>query len=232
MESSQNIPPGDLPGDLVELPLFPLNNVVLFPGMRLPLHIFEERYRTMIGECVRQETPFGVLLIREGQEVGDPAEPFRVGTTARISQVQNLQEGRMNIMTQGERRFQVVDIVQRTPYLVGLVRYLEDESGETSEDLLEGVRAELATFLRHQETIAGGWHRRVEVPRDPVRLSQAAVVALTSSIELPRDLRQQLLEISNAGERLEKLLPVLKRGNQLMLEQAEQSNPFKGARLN
>jgi uncharacterized protein len=228
MESSQNIPRDDL----AELPLFPLNNVVLFPGMRLPLHIFEERYKAMIGECARRESPFGVLLIREGQEVGDPAEPFRVGTTARITQVQTLQEGRMNILTQGERRFEVVEIVQQVPHLVGLVRYLEEEAGEVPDTLLAGVRAAYATFLRHQETIAGGWNRRLEVTGDPIKLSQDAIAGLASAIELPRDLRQQLLETPTARERLEKLLPLLQRGNQLMEEQVQQSNPFRGARLN
>ena len=62
--------------DLAQLSLFPLN-LVLFPGMPLPLHIFEERYKAMIGDCVEREQPFGIVLIKEGQEVGDPAEPAR-----------------------------------------------------------------------------------------------------------------------------------------------------------
>ena len=74
------------PEDLLQLSLFPLN-VVLFPGMPMPLHIFEERYKAMIGECVDREEPFGIILIKEGQEVGEPAEPVKVGTTARIVQV-------------------------------------------------------------------------------------------------------------------------------------------------
>ena len=68
---------------LVQLPLFPLN-LVLFPGMDLPLHIFEERYKSMIGDCLNQNLPFGVVLIKEGLEVGTPAEPERIGTSARI----------------------------------------------------------------------------------------------------------------------------------------------------
>ena len=63
------------PGSYHELPLFPLNNVVLFPAMPLPLHIFEERYKAMIGDCINRNAPFGVLLIREGREVGAPATP-------------------------------------------------------------------------------------------------------------------------------------------------------------
>ena len=86
------------PEELRQLSLFPLN-VVLFPGMPMPLHIFEERYKAMIGECVNREEPFGIILIKEGQEVGGPADPVKIGTTARIAQVERLDEYRVNIMT-------------------------------------------------------------------------------------------------------------------------------------
>ena len=72
MEQAQPVPNDDV----AELPLFPLN-VVLFPGMPLPVHIFEEQYKGMIEDCLDRDKPFGVVLIKEGQEVGDPAKPFR-----------------------------------------------------------------------------------------------------------------------------------------------------------
>ena len=77
----------------MELPIFPLNTV-LFPGARLPLHIFEERYKAMINACIDERRPFGVCLIRSGSEPGAPAEPFNVGTTAHIRQVQRLEDGK------------------------------------------------------------------------------------------------------------------------------------------
>jgi Lon protease-like protein len=227
MEKPQEIPRDDLS----ELPLFPLN-VVLFPGMRLPLRIFEERYKAMIGDCLEREAPFGVILIREGQEVGGPAEPFRVGTTARITQVQRLEEGRLNIMTRGERRFELVEIIQQRPHLVGLVKYLEEEAGEIPESLVTEVTQEYTAFLRHLATLAGGWNSRINVTQDPVQLSSEVVSSLASSIELPRDLRQQLLETPTARERLERLLPLLQRGIQLLQEQIEKNHPFRGPRLN
>jgi Lon protease-like protein len=227
MEQPQEIPRDDLS----ELPLFPLN-VVLFPGMRLPLHIFEERYKAMIGDCLEREAPFGVILIKEGAEVGGPAEPFRTGTTARITQVQRLEEGRLNIMTRGERRFELVEIVQQTPHLVGLVRYLEEESGDIPDSLVTAATQEYTTFLRHLATLAGGWNSQINVTDDPVQLFSEAISSLSSSIELPRDLRQQLLEAPTAQERLEKLLPLLKRGIQLLQEQIEKNHPFRGPRLN
>ena len=89
-----NEEPNQDPGrDAVLLPLFPLN-LVLFPGMPLPLHILEERYRAMIGECRDTEQPFGVVLIKEGLEVGGPADPFMTGTSARIVRVEDMDDGR------------------------------------------------------------------------------------------------------------------------------------------
>ncbi|MBF6600779.1 MAG: LON peptidase substrate-binding domain-containing protein [Dehalococcoidia bacterium] len=75
----------------MDLRLFPLQTV-LFPGMRLPLHIFEERYKIMVRECIDEDAPFGVVLIRSGAEVGGGAIPHDVGTTARIIQVEYLDE--------------------------------------------------------------------------------------------------------------------------------------------
>ena len=228
MEPSRNIP-GD---DLIELPLFPLNSVVLFPGMKLPLHIFEERYKAMIGACSEQDASFGVLLIKEGQEVGDPAHPFQIGTTARITEVQQLEDGRMNISTLGEHRFEVVEIIQQVPHLVGMIRYLEEEPAEVSNVLVEEVRKEFSQFLRHQATIAGGWNSQIDVTANPTQLFSDVISSLSANVELPGELRQKMLESSTNQQRLEQLLPVLSRGNQIMREHVEKNNPFRGHRLN
>ena len=228
MEQPQEIPRDDL----TELPLFPLNNVVLFPGMKLPLHIFEERYKEMIGRCSEASSPFGVLLIKEGQEVGEPAEPFTVGTTARITDLQSMEDGRMNIFTEGEQRFRVVEIIQQTPYLVGLVQFLEEELGDVAEVLVEEIRQEYVGFLTHQATIAGGWNSRVDVTDDPPQLFWDVMSSLSSSVEVPKELRQRLLESATTQQRLEQVLPVLSRSNQIMREHAEKNNPFQGNRLN
>src|SRR5438046_1437349 len=93
------------------LPLFPLNTV-LFPGMPLRLHIFEERYRLMIGECVERKQPFGVVLIKAGREVGEPAEPRGVGTTALIAAMSRMDDGRMNLVAVGQERFRIDELRQ------------------------------------------------------------------------------------------------------------------------
>jgi len=102
----------------MDLRLFPLQTV-LFPGMRLPIHVFEDRYRLMIRECIEEDAPFGVLLIKSGSEVGGPAVPHDLGTTARILQVEYLEDGRMNIFTIGERRFRTIALNTTQPYLRG-----------------------------------------------------------------------------------------------------------------
>src|SRR5438128_2047759 len=91
----------------MDLRLFPLNTV-LFPGMRMPLHIFEERYKIMVRECMEEDAPFGIVLIRSGVEVGGGAVPHSLGTTARIMQVEYLDEGRLNLFAIGERRFRII----------------------------------------------------------------------------------------------------------------------------
>ena len=222
---------GDTSSDLVEVPLFPLN-LVLFPGMRLPLHIFEERYKTMISNCIERETPFGVLLIKEGVEAGGLAEPFRIGTTARITQNTPLEGGRFNILTIGENRFELVEIVSNTPFMVGNIRFLAEEQGEVSEHLLIEIREEYSTFLKQLATVAGGWNRIVDVPTDSSTLARDVIATMASSIELSTSLRQEILEDPIVKSRLDRLLPLLKQGNELMQEKVEDSNPFKGARLN
>ena len=140
----------------MQLSLFPLN-LVLFPGMALPLHIFEERYKAMIGDCLDREEPFGIVLIKEGREVGEPAEPFRIGTTARIVQSETLEEGRLNILTRGEHRFELVEITQQLPHLAGQVKILHEDPGDEPS----GVTAEIAdatAAARGESHRPGEWH--------------------------------------------------------------------------
>lgn len=108
------------------LPLFPLNTV-LFPNMPISLHIFEERYKLMITRCIEQQSPFGVVLLQSGAEVeglGQPAQPYTIGCTAQITQVQPLNMGRMNLVAVGRDRFRITEFDYSEPYLVGEVEML------------------------------------------------------------------------------------------------------------
>ncbi len=114
----------------MEIPLFPLRSV-LCPGVALPLHIFEERYRLMVNRCIDHGQPFGVVLLRDGREVGPlRGQVAAVGTTAVIRRAGTYPDGRLDIMTVGQQRFRLdeVDNVSQ-PYLVGQVSLLEEPLG-------------------------------------------------------------------------------------------------------
>ena len=113
--------------DLHYLRLFPLGAAVLFPGMELPLVVFEDRYRLLIQECQDEDAPFGVVLLQTGGEVADPsAEPHRVGTTAHIHAAEAGADGRLHIISMGRHRFRVHSLSQERPYLAAQVEYLTD----------------------------------------------------------------------------------------------------------
>ncbi|MDQ3966291.1 MAG: LON peptidase substrate-binding domain-containing protein, partial [Actinomycetota bacterium] len=115
---------------MADIPLFPLN-VVLMPGTPLPLHIFEERYKLMVNECLDSETEFGMVLADESGTRG-------VGCTARIVElVQRYDDGRLVILVEGSRRFRLKNILTGKPYYVGEVEYLEDEPEEDVTSLAE-----------------------------------------------------------------------------------------------
>ena len=212
---------------LTRLPLFPLN-LVLFPGMDLPLHIFEERYRDMIGECLENDAPFGVVLIKDGPEVGAPADPERIGTSTRILRSEMLDQGRMNIMTRGQQRFEIEEIVQRVPHVVGRVRYLVDIEGEDCAKLIPQVNEEYVDLVRNLTALACGYTSRVEIPEDPIELSYA----IAASLEMEPHLRQSLLVTETAATSLFDLIPMLKQGNRALREQIAKQNPYQGPRLN
>jgi Lon protease-like protein len=109
------------------IPLFPLETV-LFPYTALPLHIFEPRYREMIMHCLETDSPFGVVLIREGREVGDPeVQVHEVGTLARIGRLRRQPDGRLHLLAIGEERFQIVRVLRHeAPYLKAHVRLWRD----------------------------------------------------------------------------------------------------------
>jgi Lon protease-like protein len=136
-----------------DLPLFPLRSV-LCPGVALPLHIFEDRYRLMIGRCLERGEPFGAVLVREGHEVGPVHGRIAdVGTTAIIRRAGRYPDGRLDILTVGERRFHLDALDTRSePYLVGRVTLLDEPSGP---DLVVAEQAQRVgrRFLRYLELL-------------------------------------------------------------------------------
>ncbi|MBG0563499.1 LON peptidase substrate-binding domain-containing protein [Actinoplanes aureus] len=206
------------------LPVFPLSTV-LFPGLVLPLHIFEERYRTLVRELVAQsaDTPheFGVVTLRHGSEVapdtGDgpaadtpsvsAADLYEVGCTAELRHVTELPDGRFDIMTVGRRRFTVLSVEQgTTPYLTAQVRWLpeETEADETAHLLAPRV---LTAFQAYLELLRPNSEVLDQVPDDPTVLSH--LVAATAQLTVEE--RQLLLAMPDTASRLRAELRLLNR---------------------
>ena len=203
---------------MVEIPLFPLKTV-LFPGAMLPLQIFEERYRLMIGRCLREEAPFGVVLIRSGQEVGGPADPFDVGTTARITRSQRLDDGRLHIITVGRQRFRIERTMHDQPYLTGLVELLsdEDEDAPGIETAVEHVRELFEEYMRVTLALNGEWIRNVGMPHRPGALADHVAARLAIDART----KQRLLEELSVPRRLAIEQRLLENGVELLTTRLE-----------
>jgi Lon protease-like protein len=133
----------------MELPLFPLHTV-LCPGVALPLKVFEDRYRAMVKRCLDQDEPFGVVLIRDGREVGAGATAIAtVGTIAEIREASKYSDGRYDLLVVGTRRFRIESVaVGREPYLVATVTELDEPVGD--QELAEELTAEVTQrFVRY-----------------------------------------------------------------------------------
>ncbi len=186
-----------MPEDLFRVPLFPLS-VVLFPGMALPLHIFEPRYREMTSQCLADSAPFGVVLaLSESGQTQDVQA--RVGTLARIVHSQELPDGRYNLLAVGMRRFEVVEICQDRSYLTALVRPYVDEADAAPDPRVsvEDAQEALRRYLRVVMTLVGGEDRQIDIPDDPDDLSFLIGMCLTDDAE-----KQKLLEMTSTASRL------------------------------
>lgn len=193
---------------MFELPLFPLNTV-LFPGMPLRLHIFEERYKLMIERCYSSGAPFGVTLIRKGPEVGGAADPFLVGCTALITEIEPLNDGRMNIVAVGHERFQIRSLKHDLPYLVGVVDTYPIVKMDT-EQLTEGSRHLRPWVRRYLEILAEASEAEFDLgqlPADPMRLAYLASFLL----QVPAAQKQNLLAMNDADELITHLRDVYRR---------------------
>lgn len=181
------------------LPIFPLKTV-LFPGMPLPLHIFEERYRRMIGECLAGNGNFGVVLIKEGEEAGPPAVPFEVGTEVKITRAERLDDGKLNILVVGQRRFKIVRLLEPAPYPSAEVVILPELDGDREQALLTDqiLRLVLTDFMQLASIFAMVPVFPFRFPSDPAQFSFLAAHLLNA----PMDTKQQLLESETVEERL------------------------------
>ena len=194
-----------------ELPLFPLH-VVLFPGGILPLHIFEERYQLMIQLCLEQESPFGVVLIKEGTETGEPAKPYLVGTAVQILEVNRLSDGRMNLMTTGQYRFEILEIQHDLPYLVGRVRIPIVPDVDVNDDF-EPITSEARELYREYEALLKQLYIEWEPPREIPENSRHLAYQIGVRLHISLEEKQQLLETFPLNQLLAEEIALLEREN-------------------
>jgi len=181
-----------------KIPIFPLNSV-LFPDEQLPLRIFETRYLDMVRECLREDVGFGICLIKDGNEVGTPAEPYRIGTYARIIDWDQSPDGILGINVLGGQRFKILEVnPERNQLLLADVEWIDDsepfelpEKYYTLQDLLSQLIEQL----------------NLDLPTESGAMHDATWVSYRLAELFPFDTyhKQAVLEIDDDIERLEKL---------------------------
>jgi Lon protease-like protein len=167
------------------LPLFPLE-IVVFPGAPLPLHIFEPRYKEMIGECLSQERPFGMVRAKENALSA-------VGCSARIlTIIKKYEDGRMDIAAEGAQRFEIIQVNQERSFLQAEVSFFDDEPSIVSKSAAD-------TVVQLHEQLFAVMGQTVEVDRDATYLSYR----LAQDLPVDLDFKQTLLEMKSEAERVE-----------------------------
>ena len=191
--------PGEYNTSMQELllPLFPLE-VVLFPRADLALHIFEDRYKEMIADCLEHQWEFGVVLMQENSSAN-------IGCTAAISEVvRKYDDGRMDIVVRGTRRFEVLFLDRAKPYLRGAAQFFEDEGGAVAEG--DGRRTQ-AIELYQQVTRLLESEESDALAADDLQLSYRILARLPVDLSF----KQSLLEIRSESELLTQVIAYLRK---------------------
>ena len=200
-----------------QLPLFPLGTV-LFPGMVLPLHIFEDRYKLMMVRRMDTDPMCGVVLTRSGREVGDQPEICATGTTASLVTAVRYGDGRYDIAVRGGQRFEVFDEHWDHGYLTGTVKWIPeadsaDDLKEQQTQLFDLVSRAYNSYLDALRLMANARIEPVELGSDPVR----AAYAICSMMPFGVAQRQHLLEAPTSVQLLAELLVMLRRERGLLV---------------
>ena len=205
----------------MEIPLFPLPNLVLFPHIVVPLHIFEERYKLMINTCIDRDEVFGLVLLRSGAEEETEETIHRVGMTARIVQVERLEDGRLNILGEGEDRFRIYRFTQQTPYWKASVDFFEDDESHSSmESLYDQVAGLYRKVAELGTKLSGTQESEMVLPESPPDLSYMVSYVL----DIDSEDKQKLLEMTSTAERLQ----VLENHLAETIRKMEQQVAYKG----
>ena len=164
----------------------------------------------MINYCLESDSMFGIVLIKEGDEVGGPAIPHHVGTVAKITNAREISGGRIYISVLGTKRFRINEIVQDTPYLVAEVEVGESEDDPyIPEDELSSIKKAASEYVEHLLTIRGGWATNTPTPPNPVELSYF----LAQLLQIDMTKRQDILGNNSCRDRLDACKKYLEQAN-------------------
>lgn len=203
------------------LPLFPLG-AALIPGMDLPLHVFEERYRQLMRDRIGHDPVFGVVLIKSGREVADRPEIHRIGTASTLIDATEHPDGRYSILVRGARRFRVLDADWSRPYLTATVEWLDEREGdpERCRDLSAQAAVRWHKFVTALAQLVGDQGEVDAIaeqivsrlPSDPTERCYEII----GQLPVPAATRQRLLETATTEDRLQALLDLLESERRLM----------------
>jgi ATP-dependent Lon protease len=187
----------------MEIALFPLPNLIIFPNIVVPLHIFEERYKLMINGCIDRDEAFGLVLLRSGAEEENEEAIHRVGVSARITEVERLDDGRMNILCEGETRFRIYRFTQQTPFWKGSIQFFEEDALHHSvESLYEQVSDLYRQVGALGAKVSGSPQTEFVLPESPTDLSYMVAYVL----DIESEEKQKMLEMTSTAERLQVLV--------------------------
>ena len=186
------------------IPLFPLHTLLL-PHTDLGLHVFEQRYRDLVSECLGKDREFGVVLIKRGNEVGGPADPYPVGTAAVIAGYARLPDGRYLLEVEGTRRFRILSHSANGSYPAAEVEWLPEPIGNFGH--ARHASMDVDSLFAAYRIRGGDGDLPVKLPVDPV--SRSYVVA--SLLRIDAYEKQRLLEAASADERLKDEIEILRR---------------------
>ncbi len=200
--------------DKRRIPLFPLNTV-LFPGMPLPLHVFEPRYRQLMADHGDDVLPFGVSLIRGTRDPARDWEAHAVGTAASILQRRQRPDGRWDLIVEGQRRYRILGVDHARAYDVATVEWLDDAVGDPAEAaaLLRTVTAQFQRYVTGITRLTRREFTGLDLVEEPIRASYD----LASRLPLHTWERQRLLEAETAVDRLSELSLIVERELALLL---------------
>ena len=189
-----------------EIGLFPLE-LVLLPNERVPLHIFEDRYKDLIGECLADATDFGLIL-------EDDDGLREIGTrTAVIELIDTFDDGRMNVLVEGRSRFRVIELTEGRSFRTAEVEAIEDDEGELPSDA--DVERTIAVFRR---LVAVAEADEID---EPAVGSPVLSFELAARVDVGPELKQELLELRSEGRRLRRLAELLDQAAQALTRERE-----------